>query len=153
MRDACHSMACQAVHRSVPRIRTGKPQAAEGKWANLTAMPRHQLLSQNLGHLCLSLSWPRTIHWGVLQLRKGWSPQSQTIIIHSFPDPKEKRNHSVPSFLLCECHTNLSTLHPHCHHSNPGHHHRLRQIISKAFSQPPTSSPSSTLQKNAASKT
>ena len=39
MWDAYHSVACQAVRRSVPGIRTGEPWAAEGERANLTAAP------------------------------------------------------------------------------------------------------------------
>ena len=36
MWDACHSMACQVVRRSTPRIRSGKPLAAKAKCVNLT---------------------------------------------------------------------------------------------------------------------
>ena len=39
MWDACHSMAWQAVSRSIPGIQTGEPRAAEAMHANLIAVP------------------------------------------------------------------------------------------------------------------
>ena len=45
MRDACHSMACQVVHRSAPSIQTGEPRAAEAECATLTAAPPGRPLS------------------------------------------------------------------------------------------------------------
>ena len=39
MGDVCHIMAWSAVHRTTPRIRAGKPWAAEAGHANLTASP------------------------------------------------------------------------------------------------------------------
>ena len=39
MWEAWHSMAWWMVHRSVPGIPTGKPQATEGKHVNLTTTP------------------------------------------------------------------------------------------------------------------
>ena len=42
MWDACHSMACQAVCRSRPRIQTSEPRATETEHAKLTAAPPGQ---------------------------------------------------------------------------------------------------------------
>ena len=48
MWDAYHSMACQAVPRPHPGVRTGEPWAAEVERVHLTAAPPGQALARAL---------------------------------------------------------------------------------------------------------
>ena len=94
MWDACHSMACHAVHRSTPGIQIGKPRAAEAEHVNLTAVP------PGLPHPCQGFftvasmapspfpvlaipPWPRGPEF--LQSPKGERPLARSNHLVTFP--------------------------------------------------------------------
>ena len=99
MWDACHSMACQAVHRSVAGIWTGEPQAAKVEHVNLTAMPPGQPQKMNVLKSTAPVLRSTTLgeHYGRSSERRASLNEWYTVALTSpgkgelSPNPKLKR--------------------------------------------------------------